>query len=91
MLSFTCRCFVFPLSPGGVTYLASTTAAVFTSPGEASRLTCSGIQDLLILILPPSLKFNIQCIHYAPLMLSILTCRLRSVERGLSVATGRGR
>ena len=46
MLSFTCCCFVFPLSPGGVTYLASTTATAFTSPGRVSCLTCSGIQDL---------------------------------------------
>ena len=38
MLSFMCRCFVFPLSPGGVPYLASATAAVFASPGGVTCL-----------------------------------------------------
>ena len=32
-----CCCFVFPLSPGRVTCIAGTTAAVFASPG---RVTC---------------------------------------------------
>ena len=41
MLSFMRCCSAFPLSPGGVSCLASTTAAVFTSPGGVSRLTSS--------------------------------------------------
>ena len=43
MLSFPCHCFVFPLSPGGLTCLASTTAAVFISPGGVSCLACNEI------------------------------------------------
>ena len=39
MLSFMRCCSAFPLSPGGASRLASTTAVLFTSPG--SRLTSS--------------------------------------------------
>ena len=43
MLSSPCRCFVFPLSPGGVSCLPSTTGTVFTSPGGVCCLAYNGI------------------------------------------------